>query len=149
VSGVSEPALATFGLGELADHGEAAVGHGLHNQLGNAISPADHCLAVGVGVDQQYLDLSPVSSVDETWGVEARDTMAHSKATAGLHEACEPFGNCQGNACGHQGPSSTGLQHHTRHRPKIQSGVTGPRIRGEIEIFIKLNDRDGNRQMRS
>src|SRR3954454_16696374 len=77
---VAEPALAAFGVRQLVDLDQVGVLDGLDHELRDALALRDLEGFARVGVDQEHLELAPVSRVDQAGGVEARDAVLRRQA---------------------------------------------------------------------
>ena len=112
----------------------------LDHQLRDPVAPLDFVRLIGVGVDQQDLDLVARAGVDEAWRVETRDAMAESQSAPGLHEAGVARRDGESDAGGNEGPSATRRQDRGLTGQKVAAAVVGPGIRRQRKIGIETED---------
>jgi hypothetical protein len=116
---------------EVLDHLEHCLLHTLHDQLGDALPASDLEVLDGISVDQQHLEFSPITAVDETRGVEAGDSVAKRQSAARLDEARTPLGDRYRESGGHQRAAASGDEHSIVSGRKVEASVTNARIAGE------------------
>ncbi len=137
---MAEPAVTAVGLVQLVDLYEGDVFDRLDHQLGDAFPPGDVEVLCRVGVDQQDLQLAPVTRVDQTGGVETRDAVLERQAAAGLDEARVTDGNRHGHTRVNQRPSPAVGQGQILAGTQVDPRVTGFGVLRERQLGIQADN---------
>jgi len=116
---------------EVLDQLEHSMLHPLHNELGDALTPAHLEVLMRIGVHEQHLKLPAVPAVDQTGRIEAGHAMLQRQTAARLDEPGVPLRNGHGEPGGHQRTPAAGCEHNIVSGRKIKAGVTTARIAGE------------------
>ena len=106
-AGGAETGLTPFRPGKFNHLSEATLLDALDDQLGDPLALRHIEGFNRVGVDQQHLQLPPVSRIDEARGVQAGHPVSQSQAAAGLDKTREPFRNGDRHSGRNQRPTTT------------------------------------------
>jgi hypothetical protein len=140
---VPEPAASPLGGAEVVRGRPRHPGHGLHDQLGDAITAVDLVVVVGVGVDEEDLELVPVARVDEAGRVEAGDAVAQGQAAAGLHEPGVALGEGEGDPGRDQRPAAASAQHRSLSGQDVEAGVALLGVGGQRQLGVEVDHGHG------
>ena len=139
---MAEATSAALGLLEFLHLDESRVLHGLDDELGDPFTPDDLEILGRVGVDQQHLEFAPVTRIDQTRGIEARDAVLERQAAAGLHEAGVTVRNGDGDTRGNKFAVAAGTDRDVDRTPEVHAGIAGFGEAWHLEIGSESDDRD-------
>ena len=114
----------------------------LHDELGDAVPPANLVVGTGIGVDQQHPDLVAIATVDEARGVEAGDAVPQRQPASGLNKSCVSLGDRQRDAGADERSTTPAPQCDGLAGNEIGAGVAGPGVVGQRKVGIEANDGD-------
>ncbi len=142
---VSKSTHATFSLWQLAfiHFGERCHLHALNHELGYPITRNHLIRKVGVEIDEEDLELSSVTRVNETGCVETRHAVLQRQTTSRLDKPGEPWRNGNNQPSRHQCSTASGGQHHASASVKVGTGVTLSGVARNGYIRIDPMDRHG------
>ena len=122
---MAETAAPALGLPELRYGDERDRLDALHHQLSNPVAPSDFEVEVGIGVQEDYFQLTTVSAVDQTGRVDQRYAVAVGEAAAGQDEPGETLGQRDGDARRDRRAPSPGWNCRSAPRVKVYPRVAG------------------------
>ena len=134
---MTEAPFAPLRAGQLGQRDERHVLDGLDHELGYPVPPPDREGIIGVGVDQEDLDLAPVAGVDQSGGVEAGDAVAVGQPGAGLDEGGVPLGHGHRQPGRNQGPATPRGQGGILAGDEVGAGVAGPGVGRDRQIGVE------------
>ena len=142
---VPEPAAAPHRLSQpVPSHGhELRLLHPDDDELGDAVTPLDRVVVVGVVVDQQDLELTVVPRVDEARRVEAGDAVPQGEAAARKHQAGVARWDGHRHPRGDEGTSPAAAQRDRGPCRQVRAGVAGPGVRRDHRVDVDAVERDG------
>ena len=114
----------------------------LNDELCDALTAHDAKGVLGIGVDEQHLELAAIAGVDETRRVEARDPVLQGEPAAWLHEAGIPDGYCNGGAGGHERSSATRRELDVVARDEVGTRITVGGVGRHREVGVEADDRN-------
>ena len=117
----------------------------LHDELGDAVAAVDRVVVLGVGVQQDDLQLATVRGVDEAWGVDDGDAVAQGQAAAGEHEAGVPRRDGHRDARRHERPAPGTGDGGVLPGVQVETGVARVGVGGEREVGVEADDRHRQR----
>jgi hypothetical protein len=95
---------------------------------------------LGVGVQQDDLDLVAVTGVDEPRGIGHGDAVAQRQAAAREHEAGVPLRDGDGQARRDHRPPAAGSDDRVLSGQEVEAGVARPRVRREGQVRVEEHD---------
>lgn len=114
----------------------------LHQQLGDAVTAADHDRRARVEVDQRHPDLTPIARIDRPRAVDNREANARSQTRPRMNQAHHAVRNRHGNARRNERPRTRG-ELNVAGAEEIDACVTVVRPGGHRQIAIQTHDRQG------
>ena len=114
----------------------------MDDELCDALAPLHQEILVGVGVDQQHLELAPVAGIDEPRRVETGHAVFERQAAARLDEAGIALGNRDRGARGNEGAATAAGQQHIVTSDEVGARVSRSGVRGQWEIGIEAKQWD-------
>ena len=114
----------------------------MDDQLRDALAPLDEEILVGVGVDQQHLELAAIAGIDETGRVETGHAVLECQPTAGLDEAGVALGDRDRGTGGDEGTATAVGQQHIVAGDEVGAGITWSGVGGQRQIGIEAKQWD-------
>ena len=141
-SRMAKAAGSALALGQGFDGEEAGDLDGHDHELRDPVAAVHRVRLVGIGVDENDLDLAAKARIDEPRGVEARNAVADRQPAAGEHEPGEALGDRDRVARRDERAAATRPEDDVVCRDEIGSCVAGMRVGGCGRA--RFEDREGN-----
>src|SRR5580700_66249 len=88
-------------------------------------------------VDQEYLELAPVTGIDQSRGIQTGHPVAERQATAGQHETRKPGRDGQSHAGSDESSTTLGGQRRVMSSQQVGSGVARPGVGRYRQVWIE------------
>jgi hypothetical protein len=95
----------------------------LDHKLRNPVAPPELDRLLGIGVQQNHLDLATVPGIDGAWRIDDGHAAAGSQAGARMHEPGVPIRQCNAHAGADHCPFPW-LEHGVRSDAQVTASVT-------------------------
>jgi len=107
----------------------------LDHKLRNPVAPPELDRLLGIGVQQNHLDLATVPGIDGAWRIDDGHAAAGGQAGTWMHEPCVPIRQRNAHAGADHGPLPR-LKHCVRCDVKITAGVARMGALRQRQVWI-------------